>query len=139
MKDNKNDDEAGFGLVEIVVALFMLGVLAVAFLPLLIQGLKLSADNATRATATQILHDRLEAARLQSTSCAAITIALDGTVISEVKDPRGITFQVITDVKTCPTGAALPGTVAVSVEVRRTDDLGGTPLAQATTLIFVKT
>ncbi len=135
--DDRKD--AGFGMVEIVIALFMLGVLAVAFLPLLIQGLQLSADNATRATATQILHDRLEFTRAQSTKCSEIAAALNQVAVSPTQDPRGISFQVTTAVATCPTAVtAFPGTIAVTVTVRRTDDLLGTPLAKATTLLYIE-
>ena len=132
--------ESGFGMVEIVVALFMLGVLSVAFLPLLIQGLQLSADNATRATATQILSARLETARVQSVKCTDVRTALNGTQTATVQDPRGISFQVTTTVPACPTTAAsYPGTIKVTVVVRRLDDLTAPPLASATTLVFVKT
>lgn len=133
-------EDEGFGLVEIVVALFMLAILSIAFLPLLIQGLQLSADNATRATATQILHDRLEAVRTQSVKCDELRTAIHGTATSATVDPRGISFQVKTTVAACPTAAsAYPTTVSVVVEVRRMDDLTATPLASATTLVFVKT
>jgi type II secretory pathway pseudopilin PulG len=137
--DVRQNDESGFGLVEIIVALFMLGVLSVAFLPLLIQGLQLSADNATRATATQILHDRLEAARVQSVKCTEVRTALNGVQTATVQDPRGIQFQVTTTMPACPTTAAsYPGTIKVTIDVRRLDDLAAPPLASATTLVFVK-
>ena len=137
---DEKTNESGFGLVEIIVALFMLAILAVAFLPLLIQGLQLSANNATRATATQILHDRLEFVRTQSTTCSTIKSAVERTEISPVQDPRGISFQVKTVVATCPTGAAaaIPGTIGITIEVRRADALTETPLAQAKTLVFIK-
>jgi len=135
----RDPSDTGFGLVEVIVALFMLAILSIAFLPLLIQGLTLSADNATRATATQILHDRLETVRTQSVKCDALYSAINGTATSPTVDPRGISFQVKTLVATCPTPAAsYPGTIKVTVEVRRLDDLTGTPLASATTLVFVK-
>lgn len=131
--------DEGFGLVEIVVALFMLAILSVAFLPLLIQGLQVSADNATRATGTQILHDRLEAVRSQSVKCTEVRTALAGTVTSTVVDPRGIQFQVKTVIPACPTTtASYPGTIAVTVEVRRMDRIDDPPVAQASTLVFVK-
>lgn len=131
--------DEGFGMVEIVVALFMLAILSISFLPLLIQGLTLSAENATRATATQILHDRLEAVRTQSVKCDTLYSAINGTATSATVDPRGISFQVKTLVAACPTPAAsYPGTVTVTVEVRRLDDLSADPLASATTLVFVK-
>src|SRR5690606_14819869 len=61
--DSKNRSDAGFGLVEIVVSMLILGLIAISFLPLLIQGVKVAAQNRVLATATQIVNDELEQAR----------------------------------------------------------------------------
>ena len=140
MRDEQTaGDDAGFGMVEIVVGLFILGVLAISFLPLLWQGLRLSADNATRATAVQIMHDRLEEVRVQSVVCETMRTALNGSYVSTTVDPRGISFQVTTTIPACPTATtAYPGTSKITVSVRRTDDLTGAPISSASTLVFVK-
>jgi len=131
-------DDSGFGMVEIVVAMLMFALLAVSFLPLLIQGLQMSATNATRATATQVLHDRIEYAQSQTLSCTALKSLLQGTSSPVVEDPRGISFDVVTDVATCPTNTALyPTTVVVDVKVLRHDALSDGPLSEAKTLIYV--
>lgn len=122
------DDEAGFGLVEIVVSMVILALLAVAFLPLLIQGLKASSANATLATATQLVNQKMESASAVST-CSGAT-ALGG--VSSLTDPRGVTIQLTTTVASCPTGT---GTVKVATTAVRTDT--GATLVTGSTLVFV--
>ncbi|MGV3714222.1 hypothetical protein [Pseudolysinimonas sp.] len=122
------DDEAGAGLVEIVVAMLMLAALAIAFLPLLVQGIRTSATTATLATATQLVNQRMQAASSVST-CSGAT-ALAGT--SSLTDPRGVTIQVVTVVAACPSGS---GTVRVASTATRTDT--GATLATGATLVLI--
>ena len=130
--------EDGFGLVEVVVAMFMLALLALAFLPLLIQGIKQSAQSATIATATQFVHDQLDSARVQAQAgaCSAIT-ALASTDFrpggTALTDSRGVPLQLSRTPGACPT--PYPSTVSFTVKVVRTDT--GQTVSQATTLIFV--
>ena len=56
----------GFGMLEIVISMFLIGLLAVAFLPFLVQGLTQSAANRTLAAATQLLNTEFENARAQT-------------------------------------------------------------------------
>lgn len=123
--------EGGLGLIEIAVSMFLLGLLAVAFLPFLIQGIQQSAANGTLATATQLVNRETENARAQTT-CTGLTAATF-TVI----DPRGVTLQVTRTVgAACPTTASsYPMAVPLAVTVVRTDT--GAQLASAKTLIFV--
>ena len=136
-QQERRPDDAGFGMVEIVVALFMLALLSIAFLPLLIQGLQLSAENATRATATQIAQDRLEFARTQGVDCSDLRTALVSDVESLVQDPRGIAFQVTTTMGTCPTSLLNPGSIAVTVEVSRKDRPDAEPVVSTSTLLYI--
>lgn len=122
------DDESGFGLVEIVVSMFMLAILALAFLPLLINGLKTSAANATLATATQLVNEQMQDASAAST-CSAVT-SLAG--VQSTTDPRNVTIQLTTTVAACPTGT---GTVRVVATAVRTDT--GATLASGSTLVFL--
>lgn len=68
----------GFGLVEIVISMFILALIAIAFLPLLIQGVTIAAQNRTLATASQIIHDQVEQARAVG-ECSALT-SFNGTI-----------------------------------------------------------
>jgi len=129
--DAQTGHAAGFGLVEVVVAMFLLAMLAVAFLPFLVQGITQSAANGTFAAATQLVNKEMEDARARTT-CSALT----GSTFS-VLDPRGVTLRVARTVGgTCPVAASsYPVTVPVSVTVTRTDT--GVVVSSAATLIFV--
>jgi type II secretory pathway pseudopilin PulG len=120
-------DDEGFSLIEIVVSLFLLAALAICFLPILIQGLKQTANNATIATATQLANTELDAARSQ-TSCASITSGTTNTT-----DSRGVALAVTTLRGTCPT--TFPKTVSYRVTVTRIDT--GATLVKADTLVLV--
>ena len=124
----RSDD--GFGLIEIVISMFLLAILAMLFLPLLIQGLKQSAANTTMATGTQLVNERLRTAQGAGPNCTAVS-ALTGA--SEVTDPRGIVIRLATTVGECPPGR---GTVSVTVTATRTDT--AQELASASTLVLVQ-
>jgi type II secretory pathway pseudopilin PulG len=110
------DRETGVGLIEIVVAMMLLMIISVAVFPSLIQGLKLSAANATFATATSLVNDLLEDARSKS-GCAAIT-----PISRTTSDPRGVSLKLVRTVGTCSaTAADYPAAIPVSVTVTRMD------------------
>jgi prepilin-type N-terminal cleavage/methylation domain-containing protein len=119
----------GFGITEVVVSMLILAILSMALLPVLIMGLKQSASNATLASATQLVNDRIRAAQSLGPVCTSVATAAGTTTIT---DPRGIALLATTTVGTCPTGV---GTVSVSTVVTRTDT--GDELASATTLVLV--
>jgi Tfp pilus assembly protein PilV len=124
------EPEAGFGIAEIVVAMFLLGIIAVTFLPLLVQTLQVSSNNATLTTATQLVNQRLDLARAQTPTCAALS-AFTGP--APAPGPNGVTF-VVTQTVTCPT-APFPGTATFLVTV--TTSGSARVLAAATTLVYV--
>jgi type II secretory pathway pseudopilin PulG len=69
----KQQGDAGFGMIEIVVSMFMLALLAIAALPLLITSLQSMQRNAVLAAATQLAADGLaRAENVGLTTCAAI-------------------------------------------------------------------
>ena len=122
-------DDRGIGIIEIVISMFILGLIATAFLPLLIQGLKQSAANATLATATQLANDQIELAR-SATTCADLTATNTTTV-----DPRDVPLLIATTLGSCAPSSENPASVPVSVTVTRTDT--GTVLTKANTLVFI--
>ena len=122
---------AGFGLVEIVVSMFLIGIIAVAFLPLLIQSVLISADNITVATATQMVNSELEVARSQASTCTALANFTAETPVT-MTDSRGVELHPYRALGSCP--SELPGTISFTSTVERPD---GTVVATATTLIFV--
>lgn len=105
-------DEAGFGMIEIVVSMFMLLLLAMAFLPVLIQGLRTTSSNAVVATATQLVNQGIESLRSTTyASCAALN-ALATT--ETVSDGRGGQLRTTTTVS-CNASQADPERVTVIV------------------------
>lgn len=126
-----NPDDDGFGLVEAVVSMLILATLAVAFLPLLVSGLKQSATNATSAFATQLVGERMSLAQATGTCPALMTLA----ATAPHTDPRGIELEVETTVQDCTAGR---GTYSVSAVARVvTDGVPGDELASASTLVYL--
>jgi type II secretory pathway pseudopilin PulG len=121
--------DTGFGLIEIVISMFLLAILAMLFLPLLIQGLKQSAENTTLATGTQLVNEQLRAAQAASPVCSDVS-ALTG--MADFTDPRGVVIRVTTTVGACPTGK---GTVSITVTAVRTDT--SAQLTSASSLVLV--
>ncbi|WP_104083804.1 prepilin-type N-terminal cleavage/methylation domain-containing protein [Cryobacterium sp. Y11] len=64
-------NDSGFGIVEVIVSMFLLSLMAMAFLPVLVQALQVSRVNASIATATQLLSADLDRARHSAASCAS--------------------------------------------------------------------
>lgn len=129
--DRSNDE--GLGLIEIVVSMFVLALLAVAFLPLLIQGIKQSASNATLATATQIVNEQMELSRGLPVTCSAVT-GFGAAPVPDTTDPRGVVLTTTRSVDGCP--SAYPGTIRLAATVTRADT--GDAIASASTLVLVE-
>lgn len=82
--------DSGFSLVEVVIAMLMLGLMSLALLPLLIGTMKASVENRSLVTATAIANDRIAEVRAGfrddvPTPCSA----LDGYVDAEDSYPPG--------------------------------------------------
>ena len=129
-------EEKGLGLIEILVSMLILALLAVAVLPVLVQGLRTSSNNATRATANQFAGQELDLVRTLSPNCTAVS-AFDDGPSRVATDARGISLEIRRLVGACPAATDYPGVVSVSVEVR---NMGiPTPiLAKATTLVLLE-
>lgn len=130
--------EDGFGVIEVVISMFLISLLSVSFIPLLVNSIKSTGKNTTIATATQIVNQEIEGARAvrsptsTTPSCLDVTNFLNVTVAS-VTDPRGVTLLPKWDATTCP--ASYPGVVRARVSVTRSGST--TIVAQAVTLIYV--
>lgn len=66
--------DGGFGIIEIIVSMFLLALLAVAMLPLLIQSMKVASRNSSIASATQVVGLQLEQLRVSGSSCSAVKL-----------------------------------------------------------------
>ena len=78
----------GFSLVEVVIAMLILGVIAIALLPPLWQGIRLSGEQSTVATATRQLNALIEEARDSPTCGTLDTVA----ATQSFTDGRGEAF-----------------------------------------------
>ena len=130
-------DETGFSLIEIVVSMFILGLLALSLIPLLIQGIKQSAQSAAVASATQLVNSQLDLVRsLVESTCSGV-IGAPSPSVGPPSAYRGVPLQ-LTTAGACPTPVpttTTPSTMSYSVKVVRLDT--GKTLAQASTLIYV--
>lgn len=129
----RNDD--GIGLAEVLVAMLLLAIVALALLPLLITGMKLAVTNTTIAAASQLANDRITAAQAAGPGCSDVVAAVNGTF--DTTDKRGVPLAATTTVTgTCPSAAnTVAATLEVSTVVVRSDT--GKQLASASTLVLV--
>jgi len=125
-------DDEGFGLVEAVVSMLILAALAIAFLPLLITGLKQSTINSTRAFATQLVSERMSVAQAKSASSATCAgLNLD---VARSTDPRGAVVDLVTTV----VPRVNPRLCAVTTVARLVENgAPGAELASASTLVYL--
>lgn len=133
------ESEAGFGLVEIVVSMFLIGIVAISFLPLLIQTMRVSAENVTFSAATQLVNEQLESARNQVGDCADLAAYL-ATAQTPIVDSRGIELTATRAAGGPSGGSAIctdvdPSAATFTVTVTRSDT--SAVVAKATTQIFV--
>jgi Tfp pilus assembly protein PilV len=131
-------NESGFGVIEVVISMFLLGVMAIAFVPLLVNSMRNSATNTTIATATQIVNQQIEGVRAVRSASAATPTCNDVTqylnvTLTPVVDPRGVTLLPQWSSTTCP--STYPGVVRAQVSVKKLNEL--TPIASAVTMVFV--
>jgi prepilin-type N-terminal cleavage/methylation domain-containing protein len=74
----RSADAAGFSLVEVVIAMLIFGVIAVALLPPLISGLRFASEQAITATATRQVNALIDEAR-NSHKCPEIDLLAPAT------------------------------------------------------------
>lgn len=109
------ESDRGLGLVEIVVALFLLALLSLAFLPLLINSLQQTIRNATISTATQVLNEQLDAVLAAEPTCAALT-AFEVAAPGPTTDRRGVVYQATRSVPDC-SSLTFPASITVDLGV----------------------
>lgn len=121
---HKPDDE-GFGLVEVIIAMFLLAIIALAILPALTSGIVVSSQQSTVATATRQLNALVEQAR-QSPTCTSL-----GAIPSQqfFTDGAGRSYEVDAVVGSCSSGS----TTRVIFTATQT----GTPLGAVNSFIYV--
>ncbi|WP_308467465.1 type IV pilus modification PilV family protein [Rathayibacter soli] len=134
----QRERESGFGMIEVVISFFLLTMIALAFIPLLINTIRDTARTTTIATATQLAGQQIEAARAvrsstgNSPTCADVRDFLAVTPVTVV-DPRGVQLQPQWAAASCP--ASYPGVVTAAVSIMQPGY--AIPIATAVTLVFV--
>lgn len=138
----KASSDGGFSLIEVIIAMFLLGLVAMALLPALWQGIAVSSQQSATATATRHLNAIVEKARDDPT-CLSLT-ALVATPPA-VDDGKGAALVVVADLDDSA-GAQLTAAdctgpdargdevVELSLQLSRSD---GTSLARTTALIYM--
>lgn len=138
-KPDANSTEPGFGVIEVVISMFLLGLLAAAFLPLLITSMQSSARSSTVATATQMLNQELDLLRAAGDTCLALTTFGASPAVAATSDFRGASYQRAHTVSSCPSGAAnYPRTVSVTVTVSISAPGAAFSPLSATTLVYLR-
>lgn len=129
--------DGGVSIVEVVIAMFLLAVLAVAVLPLLVGVVRTSATNRSIVSATAFANAQLAPIRAAFPNTATGTNACSGVqakAATGVAGPAGSGLAADVAVAACP--STYPGTVLVTVTVYRSAT-PGTILASVPTKILV--
>jgi len=87
-------DDDGFGLVEVIIAMVLLAIIAMALLPALWNGIQYSAEQSSVASATRYLNAVMEQLRDADGSCTDLRDMLADSSITTAYDGRGGTVTV---------------------------------------------
>ena len=112
--------------------MFLLSIMAMAFLPVLVQSLQVSKVNASIATATQLVATQMSELRSRGTGCAALAVYADELQPEFDAGGRNLLQTIEID---CPPAEEYPTTVPVTVSVSAAATTK--VISAATTLIFV--
>ena len=87
-------DETGFGLVEVIIAFFLLAIISVALLPAMWNGVIQSATQATTASATRFLYAVVEDGRESATTIGGASAWCTSIGSQAAKAPASFTATV---------------------------------------------
>lgn len=121
-----SSESSGFSLVEVIIAMFLLGIIAIALLPALWQGIVLSSQQSSTATATRYMHSIIDDARENATCAYLASIAS----LPAVSDGRGVSM---TTTGTAVSGCASGSTATLDLKIEG----DGRTLASTTALIYI--
>jgi type II secretory pathway pseudopilin PulG len=128
--------DSGIGLIEIVISMFLISLLAIAFIPVVVSAMRSSALNSTAATATRLVSQAVDDARTRSAADCAGAQLLNAQ--RDTVDAQGVTLRVTTSVPivaNCVNGSVITVTVTavnlatavVIADARTQIYLDGTP------------
>lgn len=129
MRRRESADE-GFSLVEVIIAMVIFGLVAVAIIPLLWQGVLYASQQSTVATATRQLYALVESAR-ETPNCATLSAAAATQTFSDGADRDFTTSGSVGSCYTClsATGITVPLALSAMQDSR--------VLAEVSALVFV--
>lgn len=104
---SRNND--GLGLIEVVIAMLLLAIIAMAIIPALWQGVRFSSAQSSTATATRFLNSLVEEAR-GSANCTTIPSVFGKTAT----DGKGATMTSSGSLSGCASGAAASLTLSIT-------------------------
>jgi len=118
----KGRPDEGVGIVEVLIAMAIFGLIMASTAPLFLSAVKSQAKSANVASASQIANQQLERARSAATSCAALKSHLaTSSAGAERTDSRGLHFAVSEtnpSTITCPApGGLIDYQVVVTAQV----------------------
>lgn len=124
-----HSDEAGSSMVEVVVAMVLLGLIAMGMLPMFITGLRVSVQSAERVSAVSAVNAQVEKARANPTCAGLSALVSTGTPFSTGSE----TLSLVTSLPGgCMAGTA--GLVTVTVVAQTSS---GVVRSSATTQVYV--
>lgn len=132
--DASSRRDAGIGLIEIIISMFLISLLAIAFIPVLVSALRASELNSTSATATRLVAQAIDDARTRGAADCAAAQLLNAT--RDTVDAQGVTLRVVTSVPAVASCTNL-STLRVTVVAYDLADASRTPIADARTLIYL--
>jgi type II secretory pathway pseudopilin PulG len=132
--DLRGDD--AFGLVEILISMFLLTVISLFMLPVFVSTLQLSSRNVSLTTATQLVSEEMDVARQLATSCVALQGYAAETTGLFVPDPTQRILVIHREAPvSCP--VSYPAGLSFKVWITLQDDATNTPIASAETRIYI--
>lgn len=132
LSDSGTQADAGIGLIEIIISMFLISLLAIAFIPVIVSALRASELNSTSATATRLVSQAVDDARSRGAAdCAAAQLL---NAVTDEVDAQGVTIRVTTSV---PTVGTCVDNSAMTVTVVAVDVADGSVLADARTQILL--
>lgn len=116
--------ESGLSLVEVVIAMLLLGIIAITIIPTLWLGVQVSSAQSSTATATRFLNSLVEEAR-EFENCTDIPTVIGRTTV----DGKGVTLTSDGSLAGCASKSA--ATLTLSIKT------GTDVLAQTTARIYI--
>lgn len=140
MRRQRRDE--GFGLTEVVISMLIVVILFLALLAVLIQALRVTAGNGTKATAAQLATERIEKAREAAVTGDCANVKAIVQAVTNTTDGRGVPLKVTGTVSNCTQTVGSehdqPRLALVTVTVTTTAPGYTSPVVTTSSNVYVK-